>query len=86
MARFKPGQEVVCTYDQWQLGGPKKNEICVVDGVQGTWSMYTFIYLKGWDYQPPNYAGRINFNELHFEPLADITELKEILEQQPQEV
>lgn len=75
--RFKVGQEVVCTKrDEWTPGplGPKFNEVVTVIGYNPHYpwgavlSEYSTIY---W-----------GFHEMWFEPLADISELVEILNEE----
>ncbi len=82
--RFKPGQKVVCVIKgkPWHYGfGPEYNEVVTVlracecgclDGVK-------FV-----EYLTPKPGEEIAYMDCDFEPLIDITELTEILEQQPE--
>lgn len=81
--RFKPGQEVVCLKSAWEQGGPKKGEICTVDG-HSTFGPHTFLYLAGYTYDNRNTHMRIDFNEVYFSPVADISELQEVLQAEHQ--
>ena len=95
--RFKVDQKVVCTVNgKWIFTntggfwrnlfiklrhgwGPKFNEVCTVQGYSKDG---VNIYLK--EYRLREHDSEYCFNESHFEPLMDISELTEILEQQPE--
>lgn len=97
--RFRRNQEIVCTVPRsgwhrsilsWleRIGlksmfhgyGPDKNEIVTVESYD---SNGTNILLK--EYAKVFSKGRrYAYNEIYFEPVADISELTEILEQQPE--
>lgn len=94
--RFKPGQQVVCTAEWWKCKkkflrfwshwikncyGPKQNEIVTVYCYSANAPNMIVLneYLNAKD-------GLHGYDEQWFEPLADISELKEILEQQPKTV
>lgn len=90
MARFKPGQEVVCVkeglyfsslHKKHHSTGPKYGDIVTVDGYHPDGSDY--IYLKEW----PTSIGftTTSWYEGNFKELMDITELTEILEHQTEE-
>lgn len=84
--RFKIGQEVICIANSrgyWvdrndpnnNFIGPKKDEIVTVEG----YTNGPYIFFE--EYQELDHHGHRNcFNEIQFAPLADISELKEILE------
>lgn len=98
--RFKKGQQVVCAVNgKWIFKntslsfwrrlfiklrhgwGPKLNEIVTVAGYS---DCRVYIYLM--EYRLREHDAEYCFNETHFEPLADISELTEILEHQTQEI
>ena len=89
MARFKPGQQVVCVskFDSWihltdgreAIMHPKFNNTYTID-------YYTGEYDKCWGYGVvlkeipiPDHS----FGENNFAPLMDITELTEVLNAEP---
>lgn len=87
--RFKPGQKVVCVNKNgWKSRytgiikpGPKFNDIVTVEGHGFT--EHNTIRLV--EYGMPGFIGpRFSYEEDQFEPLMDISELTEILEQQPE--
>lgn len=91
--RFKIGQEVVCTCpaEDWtQLGSnakpkapmPKRDEIVTIERYS---NVPGYIVLIEYNYYSES-GGRVCFEEDNFEPLANISELQEILEQQPETV
>ncbi|HEY3429293.1 MAG TPA: hypothetical protein VGK39_01370 [Cyclobacteriaceae bacterium] len=92
MARFNPGQDIVCVYDEWfaqngcNIGSrvfgrmPKKNEIVTVE----RYVRPNHMYLVGFNTDLG--GGRLCFEDDCFEPLMDITELTEILESVPESV
>jgi hypothetical protein len=79
--RFKPGQKVVCinkdgwmSLDDYELvPGPLFNQVYMITSYEceGYCRVYEFSQTESW-------------NEEMFEPLMDISELTEILEQQPE--
>lgn len=88
--RFKPGQKVVCVHKgDWKsiVSGrtmndskPEYNEIVTVKEYKSI-AFTTGIQLTEY----PTIHGEVQiFQEKWFEPLMDITELTEILEQQPE--
>lgn len=83
MPRFKLGQEVVCVsvpkYPPFP--GPKKGEIVIV-GPYGVPNPRTGC--EAFEIVKYNRPGKLTlFDEKFFEPLADISELKEILNAEP---
>lgn len=85
--RFKTGQKVVCVNrNGWtsRLSGKSKpgplfNEIVTVESNQPDNT------IRLTEYRMPGFiALRFSYEEDQFEPLMDITELTEILEQQPE--
>lgn len=78
--RFKPGQEIVCTnhYGASELRAPfpKINSIYIANEYYSD----DFLTLKNF------YDSEWAYCERWFEPVADISELKEILNQKPIEV
>lgn len=86
--RFKIGEQIVCLKKSWYIypskestSGPAFHEIVTVHSYD---SLSTLI-LDEYRYDP-KYGKECNFPEDCFAPLADISELKEILEQQPETV
>jgi hypothetical protein len=82
--RFKPGDHVVCVNGNWGLGGPKRNDVVEIECYAPpsiAYPEYNFIYLRGYENHPftshPEY--RIDFNEVHFEPLVSDAVLAEAL-------
>lgn len=80
-----PNQELACLYNEpWANGigrvfpGPKKDEIVTYEGVDP--DNPECIYLK--EYNFIAVSGRASYYSAHFVPIASITELTEILEQQ----
>lgn len=88
--RFKPGQEVICIYDDWyEMAGigiryhgiaPKKGQIVTVESYRNDF----VLYLVGFNHSLS--GSRISFDEMCFEPLMDISELNEILQSQTESV
>lgn len=76
MAQYRKGQELVCIKDDgWDVGfGPKKDEIVHFDGYFNPRQ-----HSIGFDEYPIT-----AYKAIYFVPVADITELKEILEAQPE--
>lgn len=93
MARFKPGQQVVCVrpdknFKSYLTGkshnfGPKNNEIVTIESYPSKWP--GFVMLKEY-VRNPFTGNKSCYEEKWFEPLMDITELTEILEHQTQEI
>ena len=88
MARFKPRQQVVCVKKNWVdingkrgAPGPKYNEIVTVEKYDD--EPYMFLI----EHKHINYKGQVHtYNENCFEPLADISELEELLKAEPEKV
>lgn len=90
--RFKPGQKVVCVNDKgWNViqgvgitneAGPKRGDIATVHSY--AMSSKDHLALVEWRFCTLSGLHQF-FEERAFEPLMDISELTEILEQQPQE-
>ncbi len=86
--RFKPGQQVVCVYDEWfaqnginagsRVFGrmPKKGDIVTIE----RYIKPDHFYIEG--VYTDLGGGRLCFEDDCFEPLMDISELTEILEQE----
>lgn len=89
--RFKPGQKVVCRKEDTWISiitgkvatGPKFNEVCTVDH----YDEHTrgFVALSEFPEATAPFTGK-TFNEKWFEPLADISELTELLNEVPETV
>jgi len=89
MKRFKPGQEVVCVDDNWtflntnnKAPGPKKDEIVTVVDYG---SSDHYIVILEYMTKAPN-GLFFEYLEQAFEPVINITELVEILEEDPQTI
>lgn len=84
MSKFKIGQQIVCIHkygwydpkDQSIMIGPKFNDVCIVDGYSDPCGCFEMISLKEW---PDD-----KFAEVGFRPLAEITEIHELLSAVPQ--
>lgn len=97
MARFKPGQKVVCIRKAGKIWrgydsdgnpcsnvGPEFNEIVTVSKSPSLWD--DAMTLEEYQHVPPGQTLPCAYAQQYFEPLMDITELTEILESQPAEV
>lgn len=87
MARFKVGQKVVCKYGNgdWQIvQNGRKHTSAPMEGEIVTIREYVEP-LDGDEYFVCYEHTTCALDENDFEPLMDITELTEILEQQPEE-
>ncbi len=84
--RFKPGEQVVCIrannnkwiYNGMLFTGPKHGEIVTISSYNGG----DCVHLVEYSICENGYFGINSYYEHNFEPLMDITELTEILEQQ----
>lgn len=89
--RFKKGQEVVCIASGlWVCGcgalhhkGPKTNEVVTCDGYSPTGEA---IYVSEYPTIADCDGTRNAFKEHLFQPLADISELTELLNEVPETV
>lgn len=86
--RFKIGEQVVCLKKSWVIhpskeptNGPAFHEIVTVHSYDSTATLMLVEYRYD-----PRYGKECNFPEDCFAPLADISELTSILEQQPETV
>lgn len=85
MAKFKEGQQVVCLHDDWMDTvtkkcdpyGPRKDQLVTVDFYSDLHPEYCCFV----EYEALDSDGDKNFfHEENFAPVADITELQEILQ------
>lgn len=93
MARFKLGQKVVCitNTDSWWCDVrkiytdlyPRYNEVYTVAGYSDEFDSH---YGYGIFLEEIGMSPELNFGENNFEPLADISELTEILQKEEIEV
>lgn len=87
--RFKPGEKVVCIlrgcwYDSntnEKTKGPQYSEIVTVLG----YYTYRYIILKEYQYANPHLNPGLpdHYDDAAFAPLMDISELTEVLQQEP---
>ena len=84
--KFKVGQQVVCVAKNWVADNghpfvaPKNNEIVTCAGYRSS----DYIFLQEYPYD--SVGQKQAFIETAFEPLMDISELEEVLNQQTVEV
>jgi hypothetical protein len=90
--RFKPGQKVVCIQKgQWDYGfGPKYNDIVTIEkegffktSPQGE-PMATKFWLAFEEWTEMRDGYRVGYAAKYFRPVAEISELTEILEAKPE--
>lgn len=89
--RFEQGQKIVCIKEgTWLIHGtkmptenpaPRYGDIVTCDG----YNTYGMLLLEEYNVIGVYTNTRISFNEIRFAPLMDITELTDILEQEPAE-